>query len=46
MQYSYEDWTGQNQGVGGQTLAAAGYNSEYREDDLVLHMDSTLSPPC
>ena len=25
VQYSYQDWTGQNQGVGGQTLAAAGY---------------------
>jgi hypothetical protein len=43
VQYSYEDWTGQNQGVGGQTLAAAGYNSEYREDDIVAHVDSTLS---
>ena len=43
-QYSYEDWTGENQGVGGQALAAAGYNTEYREDDLVLHLDSTLSP--
>ena len=42
-QYSYEDWTGQNQGVGGQTLAAAGYNNEYHEDDLTLHVDSTLS---
>ena len=28
VQYSYQDWTGQNQGVGGQTLAAAGYNGE------------------
>jgi hypothetical protein len=43
VQYSYEDWTGQNQGVGGQTLAAAGYNNEYREDDTVAHVDSTLS---
>ena len=42
-QYSYEDWTGQNQGVGGQALADAGYNTEYREDDLVFHLDSTLS---
>ena len=42
-QYSYEDWTGQNQGVGGQALAAAGYNSEYHEDDMVAHADSTLS---
>ena len=44
VQYSYQDWTGQNQGVGGQTLAAAGTNSEYREDDTVAHLDSTLSP--
>ena len=43
MQYSYEDWTGQNQGVGGQTLAAAGYNSFYHEDDFVAHADSVLS---
>jgi len=44
VQYSYQDWTGQNQGVGGQTLASAGYNSEYREDDTVAHLDSTISP--
>jgi len=43
VQYSYEDWTGQNQGVGGQTLASGGYNAEYREDDLMMHLDSTLS---
>jgi hypothetical protein len=43
IQYSYEDWTGQNQGVGSQTLAAAGYNSEYREDDLTAHVDATYS---
>jgi hypothetical protein len=42
-EYSYEDWNGQNQGVGGQTLASAGYNSEYHEDDAKLHVDSTLS---
>jgi len=42
-QYSYQDWTGVNQGVGGQSLAAAGYNTEYREDDAVVHLDSTLS---
>ncbi len=42
-QYSYQDWTGQNQGVGGQSLAQAGYNTEYREDDAVIHLDSTLS---
>ena len=42
-QYSYEEWTGQNQGVGGQALASNGYNSEYHEDDMVVHVDSTLS---
>lgn len=43
-QYSYEDWNGQNQGVGGQALASAGYTDHYREHDLVFHVDSTLSP--
>ena len=43
MQYSYNDWNAQNQGVGGQALAAAGYGNHYREDDLILHVDSTLS---
>jgi hypothetical protein len=43
-QYSYQDWTGQNQGVGGQTLASAAYNNRYHEDDFVNHVDSTLSP--
>ena len=42
-QYSYEDWTGENQGIGGQTLESGGYNSEYHEDDVVVHVDSTLS---
>jgi hypothetical protein len=43
-EYSYEDWTGQNQGIGGQTLAEAGYGAKYREDDAKIHLDSTLSP--
>jgi len=43
VQYSYQDSTSQNQGVGGQTLAAAAYNNQYREDDLVAHVDQTLS---
>ena len=42
-QYSYQDWTGQNQAVGGQTLASAGFNNEYHEDDATVHFDSTLS---
>jgi outer membrane receptor protein involved in Fe transport len=44
VQYTYEDWNAKNQGVGGQTLAAAGYTNDYREDDLIFHADSTLSP--
>jgi hypothetical protein len=43
VQYSYQDWTGQDQGVGGQTLASAAYNNEYREDDVTVHLDSTFS---
>ncbi len=43
-QYSYEDWDAQNQGVGGQTLAQGGYTNHYREDDMIFHVDSTLSP--
>jgi len=42
-QYSFQNWTGQNQGVGNQTLAEAGTNQQYREDDTVIHLDSTLS---
>ena len=43
VQYSYQDSTAQNEGVGGQALAAAGYNGAYHEDDLVAHADATLS---
>lgn len=43
VEYSYEDYTAQNQGVGGQALATAGYNNQYREDDLMAHLDQTLS---
>ncbi len=43
VQSSYQDTTAQNQGVGGQTLAAAGFTSEHREDDTVAHLDSVLS---
>jgi hypothetical protein len=43
VQYSYQDSTAHNQGVGGQALAAAGYNNGYHEDDLVAHADATLS---
>jgi hypothetical protein len=43
-QYTYEDWDAHNQGVGGQALAATGYSDHYREDDAILHADSTLNP--
>jgi hypothetical protein len=43
VQYSYQDSTAQNEGVGGQALAADGYNGQYHEDDLMAHLDSTLS---
>jgi hypothetical protein len=43
LQYSYQDATNQNQGIGGQSLASAGYNNLFREDDFVAHLDQTLS---
>jgi hypothetical protein len=43
-QYSYQDATALNQNVGGQNLAAAGYNNYFREDDFVAHLDQALSP--
>ncbi|HEY1647328.1 MAG TPA: carboxypeptidase regulatory-like domain-containing protein [Terracidiphilus sp.] len=43
VQYSFQNFAGQNQGVGGQTLASAGYNNAFQEHDLVAHIDSTLS---
>jgi hypothetical protein len=43
LQYSYQDATSQNLNVGGQSLAAAGYNNHYHEDDFTAHADSTLS---
>jgi hypothetical protein len=42
-QYSYQDSTSNNQGVGGQSLASEGYNNKYREDDFVAHLDQALS---
>ncbi len=44
VQYSYRNWNAKEQGVGGQTLASAGYTNLYRENDLIFHVDSTLSP--
>jgi hypothetical protein len=42
--YSFQDSTNTNQNVGNQTLAEAGVNTEYREDDVILHDDVILSP--
>jgi hypothetical protein len=42
--YAYQDATNTNQNVGNQTLAEAGVNSEYREDDIIFHDDLILSP--
>ena len=44
LQYSYQDFTAQNQGVGGQTVGSGGYQNDYREDDVIFHIDSTVSP--
>lgn len=41
--YAFQDSTNQNEGVGNQTLPEAGYNAEYREDDLTLHDDYAAS---
>lgn len=43
VQYSFQDATSQNEGVGSQTLAAAGFNNRFQEHDFVAHVDSTLS---
>ncbi|HEY1903348.1 MAG TPA: carboxypeptidase regulatory-like domain-containing protein [Terracidiphilus sp.] len=43
VQYSYQDATSQNEDVGGQSLASAGYNNLFREDDFVAHFDQALS---
>ncbi len=41
--YAFQDSTNTNEGVGNQTLPEAGYDTQYREDDLVLHDDDVLS---
>jgi Carboxypeptidase regulatory-like domain/TonB dependent receptor len=43
VMYAFQDSTNQNEGVGNQTLPEAGYNAEYREDDLTLHDDDAAS---
>lgn len=44
VMYAFQDATNRNQGVGNQTLPEAGYNSEGREDDIILHDDYIVSP--
>ncbi len=43
VMYSFQDATNRNEGIGNQTLPEAGYNTETREDDLVVHDDLVLS---
>ena len=44
VMYAFQDATNRNQGVGNQTLPEAGYNTETREDDVILHDDYIASP--
>ncbi|WP_158748836.1 carboxypeptidase regulatory-like domain-containing protein [Acidobacterium sp. S8] len=44
VMYAFQDATNRNQGVGNQTLPEAGYNTETREDDVILHDDYIVSP--
>jgi len=43
VMYAYQDTSNLNEGVGNQTLPEAGYNTEGREDDLVIHDNYILS---
>ncbi|MGC1362448.1 MAG: carboxypeptidase regulatory-like domain-containing protein [Silvibacterium sp.] len=43
VMYAFQDATNRNEGVGNQTLPEAGYNTEAREDDLVLHDNYIVS---
>jgi hypothetical protein len=43
LMYAYQNSSNQNEGVGNQTLPEAGYNAQYREDDLVFHDNYVLS---
>jgi hypothetical protein len=42
--YAFQDSTNANQNVGNQTLAEAGVDTEYRENDLILHDDLVMAP--
>ncbi len=43
VMYAFQNSSNQNEGVGNQTLPEAGYNNQYREDDLTFHDDDVLS---
>jgi hypothetical protein len=43
IMYGFQDATNRNSSVGNQTLPEAGYNTETREDDIVLHDDYIMS---
>lgn len=43
VMYAYQDTSNRNEGVGNQTLPEAGYNTEGREDDVVIHDNYILS---
>jgi hypothetical protein len=44
LMYAFQDATNRNEGVGNQTLPEAGYNTETREDDVILHDNYIVSP--
>lgn len=41
--YAFQNSSNTNEGVGNQTLPEAGYNAQYREDDVILHDDDAVS---
>jgi Carboxypeptidase regulatory-like domain/TonB dependent receptor len=43
VMYAFQNSSNVNEGVGNQTLPEAGYDSQYREDDLTFHDDDVLS---
>lgn len=43
LMYAFQNSSNVNEGVGNQTLPEAGYDAQYREDDLILHDDDVLS---
>jgi hypothetical protein len=43
VMYAFQNSSNVNEGVGNQTLPEAGYDTHYREDDLIFHDDDILS---